>query len=428
MQEVKIIISEIDDDNKGNCHSFFIIALNSLLILIIAFILCLYILYFTSISLFDFLKENNHIDLTKFIQYVKDCNNSINYDRDKIYNMNPYISVCIPVYNMENYIEKNLLSIINQSFQDFEIIIVNDASEDNTENIIKRFQTNDKRIKLLSHSKKLGTYHSRIDAIYNSKSKYTLLMDPDDMYLNENLFKKLYDYNIKYNLDITEFLVLQQIEGNNEIFFSKSQFGNHSHNFDKNIIYQPELSNLLYHFPNSNEYSRTICRNIWNKMIRNDIFIKASKYIGNDYYNEYMIIGDDMLMNIATYQFANNFSNIKLPGYLYILRKVSVSHGRSDELKEIRAKNFIFYFQKFFKYIKDYQKDINILYNEMKNLNRQLSTIKRNNMTEFKSIILDLFNNILNEKNISINLFIKNFTRKNYNFYILAFDFHLIKG
>ena len=72
---------------------------------------------------------------------------------------------------MENYIEKNLMSIINQSFQDFEIIIVNDASEDNTENIIKKFQATDKRIKLLSHSKKLGTYHSRVDAIHNSKSK-----------------------------------------------------------------------------------------------------------------------------------------------------------------------------------------------------------------------------------------------------------------
>ena len=120
---------------------------------------------------------------------MKDCNNSINYDREKIYNNYPFISIGIPVNNMENYIERNLLSIINQSFQDFEIVIVNDASEDNTENIIKRFQANDKRIKLLSHSKKLGVYHSRIDAIYNSKSKYTLLMDPDDMYLNENLFK-----------------------------------------------------------------------------------------------------------------------------------------------------------------------------------------------------------------------------------------------
>ena len=401
MQEVKIV-GEINDDNKDYCNSYSIFALNSFLILIITFIFCLYILYFTSISFFDFLKENNFKDLTKFIQYVKDCNDSINYGRDKIYSIYPYISVGIPVYNMENYIEKNLLSIINQSFQDFEIIIVNDASEDNTENIIKKFQSIDRRIKLLSHSKKLGVYHSRIDAIYNSNSKYTLLMDPDDMYLNENLFKELYDYNTKYNLDITEFLVLQQIEGNNEIFFPKFQFGNHSHNFVKNIIYQPELSNLLYHEANSNEYSRTICRNIWNKMIRKDIFIKASEYIGEDYYNEYIITGDDMFMNIVTYQFANNFTNIKLPGYLYLQRNVSMSRGGSDEIKEIRAKNFICYLQKFLKYIQDYKKDINILFYEMKNLNRKLSIIKRNNMIECKSFIIDLFKNILGEKNVSI--------------------------
>jgi len=227
-------------------------------------------------------------------------------------------------------------------------------------------------------------------------------MDPDDIYLNENLFRELYDYNLKYNLDITEFLVLQQKEGNNEIFFPKSQFMNHSHNFNKNIIYQPELSNLLYHLPNSNEYSRTICRNIWNKMIRNDIFIKASNYIKEDYYNEYIIAGDDMLMNIVTYQFANNFSNIQLPGYLYNQRKVSMSRGGNDELKQIRAKNFICYYQKFFKYKKDYKKDINILYYEMKNLNRKVFIIKRNNMTECKSILLDLFKHILQEKVVSI--------------------------
>ena len=67
------------------------------------------------------------------------------------------------------------------------------------------------------------------------KNEYILLMDPDDMHINENLFEKLYDYNSKYNLDITEFLVWHRIEGNNEIFFPKSQSGNHSHNFNKNI-------------------------------------------------------------------------------------------------------------------------------------------------------------------------------------------------
>ena len=73
------------------------------------------------------------------------------------------------------------------------------------------------------------------------KNEYILLMDPDDMHINENLFEKLYDYNSKYNLDITEFLVSQQIEGNNDIFFPEIHFANHYHNFGQNIIYQPKL-------------------------------------------------------------------------------------------------------------------------------------------------------------------------------------------
>ena len=99
----------------------------------------------------------------------------------------------------QNILKKNLLSILNQSFQNFEIIVVNDCSEDETENIINRMQLTDKRIKLLSHSKNFGVYKSRIEAILNSKSEYTLIMDPDDMYLNENLFLKLYNYNLKLN-------------------------------------------------------------------------------------------------------------------------------------------------------------------------------------------------------------------------------------
>ena len=57
--------------------------------------------------------------------------------------------LCIAAKNMQDYIERNLLSILNQSFQNFEIIIVNDGSEDETENIINRVQLTDKRIKLV---------------------------------------------------------------------------------------------------------------------------------------------------------------------------------------------------------------------------------------------------------------------------------------
>ena len=66
---------------------------------------------------------------------------------------------------MRLYIKQNLLSILNQSFQNFEIIIINDFSIDETERIIRDLQLTDSRIKLVNHFKNLGVYHSRIEAI-----------------------------------------------------------------------------------------------------------------------------------------------------------------------------------------------------------------------------------------------------------------------
>ena len=88
-------------------------------------------------------------NLIKYKNYIKDCKNLKRYYINKnITNIKPYISICLPVYNMEKYIERAFLSIINQSFQDFEIIIVNDNSNDNTEHIIKNLQFKEKRLKI----------------------------------------------------------------------------------------------------------------------------------------------------------------------------------------------------------------------------------------------------------------------------------------
>ena len=167
---------------------------------------------------------------------------------------------------MENYIKQNILSILNQSFQDFEIIIINDNSSDKTELIIKEIQIDDDRIKII-------IYRSRIESILNSKGKNILLMDPDDMYLNENLFLELYNYNKINNLDIIEFTVYQQFDGSRKFIYPDNHFQNHFHCFTKKMIYQPELSEILFFIPNTKEYSHTICRNIWNKMVRIEVFL-----------------------------------------------------------------------------------------------------------------------------------------------------------
>ena len=362
---------------------------------------CVVTFFFIFIRSIDNLYCKNKTDIKLFKKYINDCKKLKKYKRNKSYFRKSYISVCISALNMKYFIERNLISILNQSFQDFEIIIVNDASTDETGNIIKRIQQNEKRIKLLTHTTNLGVYRSRIESIFNSNSKYILLMDPDDMYLNEYLFQELYDYNKNKNLDIIEFSVYNQFLFDKIIFRPNNAFESHFHQFKKNIIYQPELSNILYYLPETNELSHTICRNIWNKMIKSEIFIKVNNYIGIDYFNQYIITSDDMLMNIVSYQFANNYTNIDIPGYLYIRRQNSMSSGGNYTMHIIRSINYLYYFEIFYKYIKDYNKDINILFKEMKSLQQFIIGIKKFKMEQYIPIQLKLIENIFHEKAIS---------------------------
>ena len=361
----------------------------------------LILLFFISLSILKIYNYSN-IDLKPFKKYIMDCKKLVKYIRKTITTKVPYITICIPSLNMEDYIEHNLLSILNQSFQNFEIIIVNDGSTDETENIIKRIQSNDKRIKLVSHKNSLGVYRSRFEAILNSRSEYIILMDPDDLYLNENLFFELYKYNSINNLDIIEFTVYNQYNDNNKINTPDNNFHSHYHEFDEVIINQPKLSEILYYLPGTKQNSRTICRNIWNKMIRKKVFIKTNTYIGKDYYNKILVTSDDMMINIISYQFANNYSNINLPGYLYIKRKKSMSRGGSRKVKAFRARNYFFYFKLLYKYIKDFNKDRNILFYEIKDLEFYIYRIKDNNNTNYIRNELNLIKSILKENILSI--------------------------
>ena len=206
--------------------------------------------------------------------------------------------------------------------------------------------------------------------------------------------------NRRYN-ELIEFSVYNQFQYEKIIFRPNNDFESHFHRFNKIIIYQPELSNILYYLPKTNELSHTICRNIWNKMIKREIFIQVNNYIGIDYFNRYIITSDDMLMNIISYQFANNYTNIDIPGYLYIRRKNSMSSGGNYTMHIIRAMNYLYYFEIFYKYIKDYNKDINILFKEMRSLQQFILGIKNYNMEQYIPIQLQLIEKIFHEKTLS---------------------------
>ena len=101
------------------------------------------------------------------------------------------ISIVIPVYNVENYLEKCLNSVINQTYKNLEIIVVNDGSTDKSGDICDKYSEIDKRIKVI-HKKNGGLSDARNAGINVAKGKYIGFVDSDD-YIDKEM------YNIMYN-------------------------------------------------------------------------------------------------------------------------------------------------------------------------------------------------------------------------------------
>ena len=95
-------------------------------------------------------------------------------------NKEDLISVIIPVYNNENYIDKCLDSIIKQTYHNIEIIVINDCSTDNVEEIIMKYKNIDDRIIYLKNNQNIGVGATRNIGISISKGKYIYFLDSDD--------------------------------------------------------------------------------------------------------------------------------------------------------------------------------------------------------------------------------------------------------
>ena len=129
---------------------------------------------------------------------------------------NPLVSIITPCFNSENYISKTINSVIMQSFQQWEMIIVDDFSSDKSVDIIKKLMTNEKRISLIENKENLGSGASRNKAIKIAKSRYIAFLDADDIWHYDKL-----KIQIKFMID-------------NKIAFSHTSYG-YIDSFDKEI-------------------------------------------------------------------------------------------------------------------------------------------------------------------------------------------------
>lgn len=115
----------------------------------------------------------------------------------------PKISVIIPVYNTEKYIEKCLRSLAKQTMQDFEVIVVNDGSTDNSKKVIKDYMKSNKLDIKYLEKENGGLASARNYGVEKALGKYIYFLDSDD-YLDENLFSELEKYMDK-DIDLIKF-------------------------------------------------------------------------------------------------------------------------------------------------------------------------------------------------------------------------------
>ena len=101
------------------------------------------------------------------------------------------VSIITPSFNSSNFIEQCITSVISQTFKDWELLVVDDCSNDNSIEIIEKFTEIDNRIKLISLEKNVGAAEARNIAIRKAKGRFIAFLDSDDVWKNDKLEKQL---------------------------------------------------------------------------------------------------------------------------------------------------------------------------------------------------------------------------------------------
>lgn len=212
------------------------------------------------------------------------------------------ISILIPVYNAEKYLEECLLSVINQSLKEIEIILINDGSSDNSLNILKKYEKSDERIKVFTQVNQ-GVSISRNNALKYVKGKYILWIDSDD-YIEECL-EEVYNTAEKENSDI---IVMDYYLDKNKIFYMKDNIENNKIDYINSII-----------LGKSSGY-------LWNKLIKTSVYKN-----NNIIFPENITCGEDRVVLPKLVYYSNKITKLNKAFYHYRYTPNSLSKKEYED-------------------------------------------------------------------------------------------------
>lgn len=223
------------------------------------------------------------------------------------------ISCIVPVYNVEKYIKKCLDSILKQSFKDFEIILVDDGSTDNSGKICDEYEKKDDRIKVI-HKSNGGLSDARNKGIENANGDYFIFIDSDD-YIDENMFEILYNLNIENNTEIAACDKAFVFENTGKI-----EYGN-----ETNIV---RVLNSEETFKIIVDFYKKLGMEMWNKLYSKTLFDNIRFPKGK--------IFEDQATQYKLIFAANKISYVEKSMYYYLRRDNSITTQKYTDKEKQR--------------------------------------------------------------------------------------------
>lgn len=200
----------------------------------------------------------------------------------------PLVSVIIPSYNREHLIGRSIRSVLNQTYEEIEVIVVDDGSTDNTRDVVNNF--NDKRIRYIHHDNNLGGCIARNTGINASRGEYIAFQDSDDVWLPDKLEKQMQAFKIvPENVGIV-YSAFIRVKDDSASFIPSPKFTIK----DGNLLYQLIKGNFI---STQTTILRKICFDKAGEFDKNlhrlqdwELFIRMSKYFEFKYISEPLVI------------------------------------------------------------------------------------------------------------------------------------------
>lgn len=207
------------------------------------------------------------------------------------------VSIIIPVYNAEKFIEEALNSLLEQTFQDIEIVCVNDCSTDDTLRILNKFAKKDSRIRIINLEKNVGVGVARNIGIDSINSEFVTFMDADD-WIQPTRISNLYNVATLLNLDI--------VETSFTYYRSKPPSV-----FKRSLSYCSSIAEQVFNWQLLPEYLLSPPIDPWSKLFRTSLLKDNDIRFSDSCYNEVF------LFTIKSRFFAKRMLFLELYDYYY---------------------------------------------------------------------------------------------------------------